>query len=135
MAAESPLTTTTPYGAAIQASGQISSNFRCAGMFYHQDSGLYLTHYRAYDPQTGRWLSRDPVGELDVNLYTYADGNPISRVDPTGLWCFFGRFANEIEENRFDPIATAAHLQEHLRLEACPKCRLNSRDWAWRKTS
>jgi hypothetical protein len=33
-------------------------------MFYHADSGLYLTQYRAYDPRTARWLSRDPLGEF-----------------------------------------------------------------------
>jgi hypothetical protein len=33
-------------------------------MFYNADSGLYLTQYRAYDPMSGRWLSRDPMGEI-----------------------------------------------------------------------
>jgi hypothetical protein len=33
-------------------------------MFYNADSGLYLTQYRAYDPVAGRWLSRDPIGEI-----------------------------------------------------------------------
>ena len=35
----------------------------CAGYFYHANSGLNLTLYRAYDPDAGRWLSRDPIGE------------------------------------------------------------------------
>jgi hypothetical protein len=30
-------------------------------MFFNADSGLYLTQYRAYDPVSGRWLSRDPI--------------------------------------------------------------------------
>ncbi len=34
-------------------------------MFYNADSGLYLTQYRAYDAISGRWLSRDPIGELN----------------------------------------------------------------------
>jgi len=62
------------------------SNSCHAGMFRHADSGLYLTHYRAYSPIHGRWLSRDPIGELGgVNLYAYVNGNPISNVDPLGL--------------------------------------------------
>jgi RHS repeat-associated protein len=75
-----------PYGSAMQTSGQISSNFRYAGMFYHEGSGLYLTRYRAYDPRTARWLSRDPLGELSgSNLYAYVRNNPVSRRDPRGL--------------------------------------------------
>ncbi|MGH7087602.1 MAG: RHS repeat-associated core domain-containing protein, partial [Stellaceae bacterium] len=64
------------------------TDFRYAGMFYHPDSGLYLTEHRAYDPRTGRWLSRDPLGEMSdpaANLYRYVGGNPISHIDALGL--------------------------------------------------
>ena len=55
-------------------------------MFRHVTSGLYLTHYRAYDPKTARWLSRDPIEEAGgVNLYADVSGNPITRTDPSGL--------------------------------------------------
>jgi RHS repeat-associated protein len=55
-------------------------------MQYHAQSGLYLTKYRFYDPQTGRWLSRDPIEEEGgFNLYGYVGGNPVSFVDPLGL--------------------------------------------------
>jgi RHS repeat-associated protein len=55
-------------------------------MFYEPNTGLYLTHYRAYDPVTARWLSRDPIEEHGgVNLYSYVSGNPASRTDPLGL--------------------------------------------------
>ncbi|QXP85201.1 RHS repeat-associated core domain-containing protein [Methylococcus sp. Mc7] len=57
-----------------------------AGMFRHAQSGLYLTLYRAYDPRTGRWLSRDPIGEAGgVNLYAYVGNNPVTLADPDGL--------------------------------------------------
>lgn len=75
-----------PYGNPTQSAGRISVDFRYAGMFYHQPSGLYLTQYRAYDPRTGRWLSRDPIGEEGgINLYGYVGGSPLSRSDPSGL--------------------------------------------------
>jgi len=55
-------------------------------MFYHADSGLYLTRYRAYDPRSARWLSRDPINERGgANLYAYVEGNPINYRDPSGL--------------------------------------------------
>jgi RHS repeat-associated protein len=48
--------------------------------------GLYLATYRAYDPVTGRWLSRDPIGKAGgINLYAYVHNDPINLRDPTGL--------------------------------------------------
>jgi RHS repeat-associated protein len=64
----------------------MQARFRYAGMFYHQDSGLYLTQYRAYDPRTARWLTRDPLGEsASENLYGYVRANPIKWTDRLGL--------------------------------------------------
>jgi hypothetical protein len=41
---------------------------------------------RWYDPQTGRFLSQDPIGLAGgVNLYAYAGNNPASYSDPFGL--------------------------------------------------
>jgi uncharacterized protein RhaS with RHS repeats len=42
--------------------------------------------YRVYDPQTGRWLSKDPIEEEGgFNLYAYVGGDPINWIDPLGL--------------------------------------------------
>jgi RHS repeat-associated protein len=74
-----------PYGNPSRAFGGLA-NFGYAGMFYHENSGLYLTHYRAYDPRISRWLSRDPVGPSDgITAYSYVMGNPVTRADPSGL--------------------------------------------------
>jgi uncharacterized protein RhaS with RHS repeats len=36
-----------------------------------------------YRPQTGRWLSRDPLG-VTGNLYAYSDTRPVAIADPSG---------------------------------------------------
>ncbi|KKO47498.1 hypothetical protein VT06_16780, partial [Arsukibacterium sp. MJ3] len=52
--------------------------------------------YRDYDPQTGRWTARDPIGFAggDTNLYGYVLGDPINFIDSNGLsgmdWVFGG---------------------------------------------
>ncbi|MFJ3898389.1 RHS repeat-associated core domain-containing protein [Streptomyces sp. NPDC090083] len=55
------------------------------------DSSTGLTHLgaREYDPVTGRFISVDPVLDLadpqSLNGYSYADNNPVTGSDPTGL--------------------------------------------------
>jgi len=74
------------YGERLGSRMTVATDFRFAGLFLHQPSGLDLSATRAYDPATGTWLSRDPIGEAGgVNLYAYVGGNPVSRFDPLGL--------------------------------------------------
>ncbi len=53
----------TPYGASRAQSDSLTPDRGFAGMWRHAPTGLYLTHYRAYSPAYGRWLTRDPIGE------------------------------------------------------------------------
>jgi len=51
-------------------------------------SGVPIYGFRYYQPETGRWLSRDPIGERGgVNLYTLVRNRPTNRVDFLGLAC------------------------------------------------
>ncbi|HEX7794238.1 MAG TPA: RHS repeat-associated core domain-containing protein, partial [Vicinamibacterales bacterium] len=53
------------------------------------ETGLYYVRARYYDPQIGRFLSEDPIGLAGgINLYTYANNDPVNRSDPSGMWAY-----------------------------------------------
>lgn len=73
-------------GKRIKAFGVLDSDFGYAGMYWHAGAGLYMTYFREYDPDFGRWISRDPIRENDdVNLYAYVKNNFVNRIDALGL--------------------------------------------------
>jgi RHS repeat-associated protein len=50
------------------------------------DSGLMYMRNRYYDPNTGRFTQEDPIGLAGgLNLYGFANGDPINFSDPYGL--------------------------------------------------
>jgi RHS repeat-associated protein len=69
--------------------GDLETDFGFAGMFWLEEAGLNLTRFRSYDPNLGRWLSRDPLKDAEVeegyNLYCYVHNNPVNFTDPLGL--------------------------------------------------
>ena len=65
--------------------------FAFAGGLYDPDTRLTRFGARDYDPQTGRWLAKDPIGfdSRGLNFYEYAFGDPINLTDPSGLESLF----------------------------------------------
>lgn len=54
---------------------------------YDQETGFYSFGRRHYDPETHRWITPDPIlFEDGPNLYAYAHNNPLTSIDPEGLW-------------------------------------------------
>jgi RHS repeat-associated protein len=80
-----------PFGRRTRLSGDVDADFGFAGMLWAKEAGLALTRNRGYDPDAGRWLSRDPLRNAEVaegvNLYAYVRNNPVGLVDPAGLCC------------------------------------------------
>jgi RHS repeat-associated protein len=75
-----------PYGRSTAVVSNTLPDFNFTGLYRHAASNVDLAVYRAYDPDLGRWLSRDPIGERSgVNLYRYVRNDPIHLSDSLGL--------------------------------------------------
>jgi RHS repeat-associated protein len=74
------------YGATVAKTGTASSPLEYAGQYTDAETGLQYDQARYYDPNTGQFLTRDPLAEETREPYTYADQDPITNSDPTGLY-------------------------------------------------
>lgn len=77
-----------PFGNLLAETGPFASlnPFRFSTKYRDDVSGLYYYGYRHYDAATGRWLSRDPIGEEGgINLYGFVANDPLSSIDVLGL--------------------------------------------------
>lgn len=71
-----------------------------------------VASFGMYDPSTGRWISRDPIGENGGwNLYAYCDNNPINRIDFLGLDASLNTFA---AESKLHDRAQKTYADEHV---------------------
>lgn len=81
-----------PYGRFSQTFGTRKPLFGYADQYADPGSagapqaGLYYYRSRHYDPETGRFLSEDPIRSgTSPTYYAYVGNNPVVRIDPYGL--------------------------------------------------
>jgi RHS repeat-associated protein len=76
----------TAYSVNGVADGEWPIPFGFAGGLYDEDTGLVRFGARDYDPEIGRWTSKDPIlfGGGQANLYVYAHNDPVNFTDPEG---------------------------------------------------
>jgi RHS repeat-associated protein len=59
---------------------------RFQGQYFDSETGLHYNRHRYYDPASGRYVSRDPLGLAGGrNLHVYVGNNPVRGIDPLGL--------------------------------------------------
>jgi RHS repeat-associated protein len=75
-----------PWGRSTAVLNTTLPDFNYTGLYRHSPSNLDMAVHRFYDPDLGRWLSRDPIAEAGgTNLFAYVRNNPANAVDPFGL--------------------------------------------------
>jgi RHS repeat-associated protein len=82
-----------PFGRTIVATGSQAADFayRFSTKPVDPATGLYYYGYRWFDPETGRWINRDPIEERGgLNLYGFVGNSSLFNFDVVGLQGFPG---------------------------------------------
>ncbi len=82
------------FGNLISSAGTIYNPLRYSGAnnaYFDEETGLYKMGTRYYQPDIGRWLTRDSyrgdeLNPQSQNRYVYVENNPVNNTDSTGLW-------------------------------------------------
>ncbi|MCJ9430029.1 RHS repeat-associated core domain-containing protein [Kordiimonas marina] len=80
--------TVTPFPMSAWGEGADASKspYKFTARRMDDESGLYYYRNRYYQPELGRFMSRDPIGYGDgLNMYAYVHNDPVNNVDPLGL--------------------------------------------------
>lgn len=74
------------FGNVANSTGSVTNFTEYTGREFDTETGLYYYRARYYNPQTGRFISEDPIEFLGgINFYAYVGNNPVGRTDPLGL--------------------------------------------------
>ena len=87
---------TSPFAAVVTSTGPMAKTnpFRFSTKWWDDETGLGWWGYRWYSPETGKWLSRDPLAMADneitllpdlENPYTFALNDGANNIDYLGL--------------------------------------------------
>jgi len=70
---------------------EVDNPIRFQGQYFDIETGLHYNTFRYYDPDSGGFISEDPIRLLGgINLYQYAP-NPSGWIDPWGWACMCGQ--------------------------------------------
>ncbi|TWT45270.1 tRNA3(Ser)-specific nuclease WapA precursor [Phycisphaerae bacterium RAS1] len=94
-----------PYGGVVASSGTYAetNTYRFSTKPWDDETGLGYWGYRYYDARLGRWIARDPLGEVGRgHLYCYMWNNPHNGVDGLGRMPLAHNVTRRAEAPRHD---------------------------------
>jgi len=105
------------YGALRNVKGdRVACPFRWPGQYEDLETGLHYNRFRYYDPESGLYVSQDPIGLAgSANLYAYVS-DPLASTDPFGLTESRGACSGELGPDTLVNRVGGAHVQ-NLRLK------------------
>ncbi len=78
-----------PFGKLMKKSGTLDQPYTFSTREAQYGTGQYYYGYRFYDSCSGKWSTRDPLGErADMNVYRMVGNNPVNAIDPNGKAAF-----------------------------------------------
>jgi RHS repeat-associated protein len=103
------------FGKVLNQEETIPNPFKYVGEYGVMDegNGLFYMWARYYDPESGRFINKDPIGFWGgLNPYTYVGNNPVNWVDPLGLQAESHSLGTELLKAAFEhpPIPSFTHL-------------------------
>ena len=96
-----------PFGGLSYRTGTLAEQFayRFSTKYWDAETALYYYGYRYYSPELGRWVSKDPLGEVgSLNTLLCCQNNSINTVDILGLKVI------AIEIGNYDNTVAGAHF-------------------------
>ncbi len=72
------------FGNEVEPDRKDENPFRFAGEYYDGETETVYLRARYYAPVQGRFISEDPIMD-GTNWYSYCEGDPVNRIDPSGL--------------------------------------------------
>ena len=123
----------------VPALASIRYRFQCRE--WSAVTGLINFRMRWYDPETGRWLSKDPIGlSGGLNLYAFCGNCPLAFVDPFGRSFLpeaidrWGKFNRHTHPGLLGSWFWHHYVREYLN-DPLPETPSKARQTGWRKLS